>query len=439
MSAHTHDGIDWVERLADLRRADEANGPAQRAVADRLIESLPAPQPTVLDVGCGAGGMSAALAEALAGRAARSGDMADGRAAGGGTLVLVDAVPELLAAAAEAARSAAGVAGVVNVHAVRADLAAAGQPISTHTAGHAQAHAHSAAEAGNSRAAAHPDEHIHSAAQAGSAGDSPAGKRGASHVQAGAAAGSQGGSPAGGLGRADDAESGSAAGSQGGSPAGGLGPADDAEPGSAAGARGDSSDGGSPDGGSHVGDPSAGGALAELPAADLVWASNVAHHLPDQRTMVAALAAWLAPGGCFALAEGGLSMKCLPWDIGIGEPGLQDRLIAAHGTWFHRMRTEMPGTVRLPVGWNVVLEEAGLTGVTAFSYLVDVPAPLTDTGRAAVVSWLAWMARATGELLTPTDVATLERLLDPDDAAYVGNRDDIFLLKASTVYLGWRR
>ena len=72
MPAHTHDGIDWATRLADLRQADAVNAPALRAVADRLIESLPAPRPTVMDVGCGAGGMSAALAAALAGRAARA-------------------------------------------------------------------------------------------------------------------------------------------------------------------------------------------------------------------------------------------------------------------------------------------------------------------------------------------------------------------------------
>lgn len=293
MPAHTHDGIDWVARLADLCRADEANAPAQRVVAERLIESLPAPRPTVLDVGSGAGGMSAALARALAAKPA------------GGELVLVDAVPELLAAAGAAARAAAG-SGSVDVRTVRADLASL--------------------------------------------------------------------------------------------------PAD-----------------------------------TRVPPADLVWASNVAHHLPDQRHAVTGLTRWLATDGCLALAEGGLSMRCLPWDVGVGEPGLQDRLIAAHGTWFHRMRTDMPGAVRLPIGWNLVLTEAGLADVTAFSYLVDVPAPLTDVGRAAVVSWLRWMSHATAELLTPADQATIDRLLDETGPDYVGTRDDVFLLKASTVHLGWRR
>ena len=76
MHGHTHDGIDWVHRLADLRQADEANAPALQAVARRLVESLPPGPPTVIDIGSGAGGMSAALAAALAtaprGRAAQA-------------------------------------------------------------------------------------------------------------------------------------------------------------------------------------------------------------------------------------------------------------------------------------------------------------------------------------------------------------------------------
>lgn len=319
--AHTHDGIDWVERLADLRRADEANAPAMRSVAGRLIESLPVRRPTVLDVGCGAGGMSAALAEALIGRLASTGSDtvsdtvadtvsgADSASGAAGTLVLVDAVPELLAAARDAVDSATGLPGsaglsMLGVEAVLADLAS--------------------------------------------------------------------------------------------------------------------------------------GLPATLPSADLVWASNVTHHLPDQRGALASLVAPLAPGGCLALSEGGLSMRCLPWDIGVGEPGLQDRLIAAHGTWFHRMRTEMPGSVRMPIGWNLALTETGLSGVTSFSYLIDVPAPLTASGRDAVVSWLAWMTRGAGEFLNQADRATLARLLDPADPVFVGARDDVFMLKAGTVFLGWR-
>jgi SAM-dependent methyltransferase len=312
--AHTHDGIDWAERLADLRRADKANGPAMRSVANRLVGGLSARRPTVLDVGCGAGGMSAALAEALIARSAAAGDTG-----GGGTLVLVDAVPELLAAAKHAVDSVTG-----------------------HTQG------------------SQPD---------GASADTEQSLVETRAVLA------------------------------------------------------DLADAGLPD---------------SLPRADLVWASNVTHHLPDECSALATLVGPLAPGGYLALAEGGLSMRCLPWDVGIGEPGLQDRLVAAHGRWFHRMRTEMPGSVRMPIGWNLALTEAGLTGVTSFTYLVDVPAPLTASGRDAVITWLTWMTSGAGDFLDQVDLAALNRLLDPTDPAFVGARDDVFVLKASTVYLGRR-
>lgn len=286
----THDGIDWPSRLAAMRLADEVAAPALRSVAERLIARTPAGS-TVVDVGSGAGGMSAALAQALHRR-------------GGGTVVVVDAVPELLEAASTAARTAAG--DNVEVVMVQADLA----------------------------------------------------------------------------------------------------------------------DGGLAD---------------QVPNARLVWASHVAHHLPDQRRAVEHLAAMLTSGGCLALAEGGLPMRCLPWDIGIGEPGLQDRITAARDAWFAEMRATMPGALRLTVGWNRLLTELGLVGVDAFSYLVDRPAPLSKALRQDVVNWLTWSRDRVQDRLGEADMATIGRLLDPADEAYVANRDDVFVLNASTVHLGWAR
>jgi hypothetical protein len=40
------------------------------------------------------------------------------------------------------------------------------------------------------------------------------------------------------------------------------------------------------------------------------------------------------------------------------------------------------------------------------------------------------------DLLSDTDRETVACLLDPDDEAYAGARDDVFVLGASTVYLG---
>jgi SAM-dependent methyltransferase len=290
--AHTHDGIDWTQRLIGMQRADEVDAEVNRSLADRLVDQVSrggAP-PVVVDIGSGAGGMSVALARALAAR-------------DGGRLVLADAVDELLIFATERTRSAAG--DTVRVESVHVDAADEGLP---------------------------------------------------------------------------DA----------------------------------------------------------LPAASLVWASRVVHHLPDQQKALDRLARVLAPGGWLALGEGGLATRCLPWDLGIGEPGLGSRLTAARDTWFERMRGDMPGSVRLPVGWTSALAAAGLVDTHSFSYLIDHPAPASDAVRQSVVDWLTWMSAVGEEYLSQADLDAVRRLMDPDDPAYAGARDDVFVLGASTVHLGRR-
>ncbi len=280
--SHTHDAIDWAHGLGRLRAIDELTFESLRALAIRLLGPHTR---TVIDVGSGAGGMSAAFAEAMP----------------QGTVVLVDAVPELLDAAAQHVRAAAEQR--VEVRTVQADAA-------------------------------------------------------------------------------DDA-------------------------------------------------------LPDLVSrADLVFASAVVHHLPDQQRGVEQLAALINPGGRLALVEGGLEQRCLPWDVGVGEPGLQERLSAARGEWFRRMRADMDGAVRLPVGWNRAMADAGLTDVESFSYLVDHPAPPTDRVRDAVLRWLSWLREIAGDWASEADLDTVDRLLDPDGPHYVGARDDVFLLTAHTVHVG---
>jgi SAM-dependent methyltransferase len=171
-------------------------------------------------------------------------------------------------------------------------------------------------------------------------------------------------------------------------------------------------------------------------AAQLVWASNVVHHLPDQRAAVAGLVEAIAPGGWLALAEGGLDGKFLPWDIGVGEPGLAARLTAARAHWFSLMREGIEGAVRLPAGWNTLLADLGMLDVTAFSFLVDHPAPAGQAVRDWAVNQLKWHQEVGGNLLHLADRDTVRRLLDPQDPAYLGLRDDVFLLTANTVHLG---
>jgi SAM-dependent methyltransferase len=303
--AHTHDHIDWAARIPHLRQVDELDAGAFAVIAARLTAALPT-GPTVVDVGSGAGGMSAALASALARR-------------GGGTLLLVDAVPELLAVAAETA------------------AVGGGAPDPAPTAGMA-------------------------------AGEVPQLK--IDTIRADVSA--------------------------------------------------------------HL--------LGEfVPAADLVWAASMIHHLPDQQAGVTGLASALSPGGVLAVAEGGLETQTLPWDLGIGEPGLERRLMAARDDWFGEMRASIEGVVRMPYGWTRALGRAGLVGVSSFTALIDHPAPTTGIVREHVIARLSMLAEMADDRIGDEDRETVRRLLDPNSADYLGNRDDLYVLGTRTVHFGRRR
>lgn len=286
MAAHTHDDVDWATRLSGMRQLDDLESSAMADVAERLTRGL-GDGATVVDVGSGAGGMSAALAACL-------------RARGGGMLVAVDAVEELIAAAGSAAREAGGA--TVRVNEIVAD-----------------------------------------------AGTEPL--------------------------------------------------------------------------------------AALVDPVDLVWASAVVHHLPDQQAAVDRLAAALRPGGVLAVAEGGLAMRCLPWDLGVGRPGLELRLLAHRDAWFEEMRGSMPDGVRMGYGWSTALARAGLTDVTSFTYLVDHPAPAGESVREFALAHLATLAEMVDGRMDTEDRHTVARLVDPAAAEYIGRREDVYLLSARTVHL----
>ncbi|MFF4037370.1 class I SAM-dependent methyltransferase [Streptomyces sp. NPDC001816] len=181
------------------------------------------------------------------------------------------------------------------------------------------------------------------------------------------------------------------------------------------------------------------GVLDELEyPADLLWASRSLHHLGDQRAALAAFAARVAPGGTIALLEGGLPSRFLPRDIGIGRPGLQERLDVVEAEWFARMRADLPGSVAVTEDWPALLTSVGLKHTRTRSFLLDLPAPATDRARAHVAASLTRVSEAAAESLDAEDLATLDRLLDPADPASVHRRPDVFVLGAYTVHTAVR-
>jgi SAM-dependent methyltransferase len=171
---------------------------------------------------------------------------------------------------------------------------------------------------------------------------------------------------------------------------------------------------------------------------DLIWAAHAIHHLPDQAAAVRSLAGWLGPGGRLALAEGGLRMRCLPFDVGLGEPGLEDRVEAAFTQWFNAMRASLPGATPSSHGWPRLVRDAGLEAVRTRSFLFETGPPLQPRQAAFVRRRFEDALDRLGDLLDRADRVALARLCDQDDEAFVDRRDDVFALTVESVHVGTR-
>ncbi|WP_432093622.1 class I SAM-dependent methyltransferase [Streptomyces sp. bgisy100] len=185
--------------------------------------------------------------------------------------------------------------------------------------------------------------------------------------------------------------------------------------------------------------------LADLPGGldpvgpvDLVWSSKAVHHLGDQVAALAALARCLSPGGILAVSEGGLPRRWLPRDIGIGRPGLQERLDALNADRFTEMRAALPGAKSEVEDWSALLAAAGLEPVGTRTFLLDLPAPAAPGVREFVAADLARLREKLADRIDADDRATLGRLADPDDPEGILRRPDVFLLSAQTVHAARR-
>ncbi|MFI1015087.1 class I SAM-dependent methyltransferase [Streptomyces sp. NPDC020965] len=180
------------------------------------------------------------------------------------------------------------------------------------------------------------------------------------------------------------------------------------------------------------------GGLDGLGEADLIWAGNAIHHIADQRAVLGELGGLLAPGGVLAVVEGGLPTRRLPRDIGMGRPGLEARLDAAHSAWFQRMRSELPGARHETEDWRALLAAADLTPSGTRTFLLDIPAPVPAEVRDHLAQGFARARDAMEGLVEDDDLAVLRRLTDPEDPAGLAHRDDTYLLAARTVHTARR-
>ncbi|GAA3019922.1 class I SAM-dependent methyltransferase [Kitasatospora sp. NPDC006786] len=178
--------------------------------------------------------------------------------------------------------------------------------------------------------------------------------------------------------------------------------------------------------------------FGKLGEADLIWSGNAVHHLGDQQAALTSLAGVLRPGGLLAVAESGLPARYLPRDFGLGRPGFQARMDAAHEDGFSAMRAELPGSTQEIEDWPAMLRRAGLTPTGTRTFLVDHPAPLAGPVRGYLHTQLTRRHDQLAEQLDAEDRATLEALLAEDAPTGILHRPDAFYLSAMTVHTARR-
>ena len=171
---------------------------------------------------------------------------------------------------------------------------------------------------------------------------------------------------------------------------------------------------------------------------DLAWCSRMIHHIEDQVGVVKEIHRVLKPGGKLFLREGGLRPRFLPTDIGLGSPGLEDRLNAQSNEWFSGHIRPSHDSVAYHFGWTQMLKDCGFTDISARSFLLEFLSPFDKNQVDFVTQQLAiWLEDEDREhMLSVDDKNTLQMILNPGSSHYAFNRPDLHYREAITVYYG---
>lgn len=171
--------------------------------------------------------------------------------------------------------------------------------------------------------------------------------------------------------------------------------------------------------------------IPTLPAADVIWASGLVHHLPDPHHALGQIGALLRPGGVLAIREGGLPLRFLPEGVA---PGLLARVEATCDELLTEGHSPF-GIVSPGAAWPDVMRASGLTHRGSRSFLFERPAPLSTADREWLRRRLARLGEVADERLSAADRAAIAQLVDQAAPDGISNRDDFFVLGASTVHV----
>jgi SAM-dependent methyltransferase len=171
--------------------------------------------------------------------------------------------------------------------------------------------------------------------------------------------------------------------------------------------------------------------LPALEPVDVSWASMSMHHLADPDRVLHEVFAATRPGGLLAVAEFAEPLRHLPHDLGIGRPGLEDRLLAELNA---QHAHELP---EIGADWPPRLAAAGFAVREQRAFDIDLrPGRDADAARYAQL-WFGRLRHGFADTLRADDLAVLDHLLG-DGPQSLRRRDDLHLHGVRTITLARR-
>jgi SAM-dependent methyltransferase len=167
---------------------------------------------------------------------------------------------------------------------------------------------------------------------------------------------------------------------------------------------------------------------------DLVWCANTINHLTDPVVGVRHLAATLRPGGRIALVQSGfLPDMFFAWDERL------EREVTSAVRRYYRDKYDLDERdVAGMRGLIGLAQRAGLADVTARTLVIERTAPLDDVDREYLSE--AVFRGYWGERLRPymseADWLEVQRLCEPESAAYCLDRPDFHHIQTLTMVTG---
>jgi SAM-dependent methyltransferase len=163
--------------------------------------------------------------------------------------------------------------------------------------------------------------------------------------------------------------------------------------------------------------------LGRIGSADLVWAAMVLHHADDPAATLHGIRSLLTPGGVLAIAEFGDPPCFLPDDVGVGRPGLAERL------------GDVNPADAFPSINPAIIEAAGFELVANRKVEVHLHPPLSEDARRVGLGHLRWVHELVEERLDAQDHETVDVLMDEDAPLGIMRRQDAFLDVSRQIYV----